>query len=451
MVLVASSAVLSATLLLAGPAQGHGGGDIAPPAAPAGAVAADAPVQSENLRSVASVPGQLGISGCFLSSAPLYVTSGLDSLRVFDVSWPRAPELVGRLDDVVFENEAMNCGERRTSDGVERFALIGVDLVQASPADPQHVNVGGGELVVVDVTDPTDPTIRSRTPASTSTHTVACVEERDCDHAYTAGGRGEFSVLDLRDLDRPTEVDARPDADGTQAFASPTAGHKWNFDAAQVGTHTGFGGASMWDVSRPRHPELLTTTGAAGRGESARFPGYNDFILHNSFRPHARAFSPGAPPSLENGNVLLVTEEDYEQTDCSLAGSFQTWWVKRLDGTPSAIVPLDKVELADLGTFPLPRGAFCSAHWFDYRPGGLVASGFYGGGTQVLDVRDPRDITSYGHSVWGASQVWDAMWVPVYRDGRATQRRTDVVYAVDLVRGLDVYDVRVPGEPAHRG
>ena len=129
-------------------------------------------------------------------------------------------------------------------------------------------------------------------------------------------------------------------------------------------------------------------------------------------------------PSFAHGNVLLVTEEDYEQTDCSKAGSFQTWWVKKLDGTKNAIVPLDKVELADLGTFPLPVGAFCSSHWFDYRPGGLVAAGFYGGGTQVLDVRDPRHIKPYGHSVWGASEVWDAMWVPVYRDGKMT-RGTD--------------------------
>jgi hypothetical protein len=149
---------------------------------------------------------------------------------------------------------------------------------------------------------------------------------------------------------------------------------------------------------------------------------------------------------LANGNVLLVTEEDYEQTDCSQAGSFQTWWVKRLDGTKDAIVPLDKVELSDLGSFPSPHGAFCSSHWFDYRHGGLVAVGFYGGGTQVLDVRNPRDIKPYAHSVHGASEVWDAMWVPVYEKGRQTGRKTRLLYSIDLVRGLDVYRVTLPGQ-----
>ena len=141
-----------------------------------------------------------------------------------------------------------------------------------------------------------------------------------------------------------------------------------------------------------------------------------------------------------------MTEEDYEQPDCSKAGSFQTWWVKRLDGTKNAIVPLDKVELADLGTFPLPVGAFCSSHWFDFHPSGIVAAGFYGGGTQFIDVRKPKDIKSYGHATWGASEVWDSYWMPVYsKSGVMTAKKTNLAYSVDLVRGIDVYRVDLPG------
>ena len=447
-VLVATVAV-GASLNMAAPASALSSEEARARAAALNATAA--PVESDRIAHVASNPGQLAISGCFMRTAPLFVTSGVDTVKVWDVSKPRAPELTGTLPNALFENEAMNCGERRTKHGVERFALIGVDSVQASPSDPQHVNVGGNELIVVDVSDPANPTIRSRTPGSTSTHTVACVDAANCTTAYSAGDDGVgFSVFNLRDLDAPQEVDADRSTEGVQPFASPTAGHKWNFDAAGYGTHTGWGGASMWDTEHPRHPRLVTTTGAAGRGEDPDHPGWNDFILHNAFRPNAGAFKPNASPSVAHGNVLLVTEEDYEQTDCSKAGSFQTWWVKRLDGTKSAIVPLDKVELADLGTFPLPQGAFCSSHWFDFRPGGLVAAGFYGGGTQVLDVRNPRDIKPFAHSVWGASEVWDAMWVPVYKNGRMTSGRTRVVYAIDLVRGLDVYAVDVAGNATTR-
>jgi hypothetical protein len=403
-------------------------------------------VESGNIAHLGAHPTQVGISGCFMRSAPVFVTSGLDSVRVWNVADPARPRVVGTMVNAVFENEAMSCGERRTRQGVQRFVLIGVDLVQSAPTDIQHVNLGGNELIVVDVTTPSSPRILSRTPATTSTHTVACVDAARCRYAYSAGGRKDFSVFDLRNLRRPVEVDAKPRQAGLQPFASPTGGHKWNFDNRGFGTHTGYDGASMWRTTHPARPRLVTTTGAAGAGDDPRHPGWNDFILHNSFRPNAHRFKPMRRPSLANGNILLTTEEDYEETDCTKAGSFQTWWVKRLDGTRSAIVPLDKVELADLGSFPLPAGGFCSSHWFDFRPGGLVAVGFYGGGTQVLDVRNPRDIKPYAHSVWGLSEVWDAMWVPVYRKGRQTGARTNVVYSIDLVRGLDVYAVDVPGD-----
>ena len=447
--LAALAGLTVALVAAAAPAQAHG--DPGRIDAIRSTVAPDSSVPlvtSPNVSLVSSRPGTAGISGCFLRTDELFVTSGIDSVRVYDVADPASPQQVGVLPNALFENEAMSCGERRTKDGIRRFALIGVDLVQASPSDPQHVNAGGNELVVVDVTDPAHPTIASRTPGSTSTHTVACIDETDCRFAYSAGdsGSGSFSIFDLNDLANPVELDSDPAQAGTQPFTSPTAGHKWNFDDAGFGTHTGFDGSAIFDVSTPTKPRLVTTTGAAGRGEDPAYPGYNDFIHHNSFRPNARAFRPGAPPSFANGNVLLVTEEDYEQVDCSQAGSFQAWHVKRLDGTPDAIVPLDKVELADLGSFPVPAYAFCSAHWFDYHPSGIVAVGFYGGGLQLIDARDPQNLAPFGHATWGASEVWDAYWAPVYtKSGVRTSKSTNLVYTIDLVRGLDVYRVDLPG------
>ena len=448
----AGAAVLLSTAGAAAPASAHGDADRIERLRTEMAADSNLPlIASPNVDHLASVPGSAGISGCFTKTAPLFVMSNLDSVRVYDVSKPAAPELTGVLPSLQFENEAMNCGERRTRRGTQRFSLVGVDLYQASPGDIEHANVrpagGGYELVVVDVTDPADPHIRSRVRGTTSTHTVTCVEASDCRYAYSAGSGTShtFSIFDLRNLDRPRELDSDRTKPGVQPFRSPTAGHKWNFDNAGFGTHTGFDGSAIFDVSHPRRPRLVTTTGRAGRGEDPRHPGWNDFIHHNSFRPNAKAFRPDAKPSFDNGNVLLVTEEDYEQTDCSKAGSFQTWRVKRLGGRPAQIVPLDKVELSDLGSFPMPHDAFCSAHWFDYHPSGIVAVGFYGGGTQFLDVRNPRDIKPYGHATWGASEVWDTYWVPRYTKSGAARGKTNIAYSVDAVRGLDVYRVDLPG------
>ena len=455
--LAAGAAVLLTAVSAASPAAAHGDQERMERLRSELSADSNVPlIASPNVELLASVPGSTGISGCFMKTSPLFVMSNLDSVRVYDVSKPAAPELTGVLPSLQFENEAMNCGERRTPKGTQRFSLIGVDLYQASPGDIEHVNdpaTGGYELIVVDVTDPADPQIRSRVRGTTSTHTVACVQETDCRYAYSAGdsrdGKSDtFSIFDLRNLDKPRELDSNPDLAGIQPFSSPTAAHKWNFDNAGYGTHTGFEGSSIFDVSDPRKPRLVTTTGRAGRGDHPDYAGYNDFIHHNSFRPNAKAFRPNARPSYANGNILLVTEEDYMQTDCAQAGSFQTWHVKRLNGRPGQIVPLDKVELSDLGTFPMPQDAFCSAHWFDYHPSGVVSVGFYGGGTQFVDVRKPRDIKPYGHATWGVSEVWDAYWVPRYTKAGVARGKTNLAYSVDAVRGLDVYRVDLPGGPS---
>jgi hypothetical protein len=89
--------------------------------------------------------------------------------------------------------------------------------------------------------------------------------------------------------------------------------------------------------------------------------------------------------------------------------------------------------------------AFCSAHWFDYHPSGIVAQGYYEGGLRLLDVRDPRDIKEYGYVASGLSEVWDAYWAPARnKNGVATGGKTNIVYTVDAVRGVDVYTVDLP-------
>lgn len=460
------AALLAAPVLALGfaaPAVAHDGSDAPDPrldpariAALPGINTSATGLMSDTVTHVANAPGAVGISGCFAKSASYFYLSGLDSISVYDVSEPTSPELVGKLDNLVFENEAMNCGERRTKDGVERFVLVGNNLYDYSSSDPEG-SAGStleDEVIIVDVTDPTNPHIRSRLTTTTGAHTVACIRDTACDYAYSSGGSQGFSVIDLRDLDAPKEIDGDAVVDGVQPFGSATGGHKWNF-AAGYGIHTGRTGTRILDVSDPLQPEALATTGEAGQGKNpdGTANGYNDFIHHNSFWPNAAGFTHDAAPSLANGNVLLVTEEDYENPDCATAGSFQAWHVKslRADGS-GEIVPLDKAELADLGTFPSPVGGFCSSHWFDYHPSGLAAVGFYGGGTQFVDVRNPRDLQSYGHAVWGASEVWDTYWVPVYNNNDiATGKRTNLAYSVDLVRGLDVYRVDLPGTESTSG
>jgi hypothetical protein len=413
------------------------------------------------------VPGTVAISGVFSRSAPYFYVSGVDSVSVIDVSDPRNPKLAGKLVNAVFENEAMTLGERIGKDGkIQRFVLVGNDLGQAT-IDPKTGTklgrIGGRQLTVVDVTDPANPHIAGQTPSTgkdavtTSTHTVACMNP-SCSIAYTAGDDAhKVSIIDLSDLSKPHEIKTfvSPATWENPVFSSP-AGHHWNVDGAGIAWHAGAGGSAAFDISDPLNPKLLNGTDANGRKSP-----YNDFIEHNIQRPNALAFKPGKPLGVQNGNVALITEEDYandgDEVECDKAGTFQTWEIPDLDGAAyRAKNPKsepDKGDLHVLDTFsaPLegggglttPVGGFCSAHWFDFHPSGIVALGNYQQGLRLIDVRNPRDLKQFGFFTGGGTEVWDAYWAP-QRDKSGTVvpgRKTNIVYTVDAVQGVGVYEV----------
>lgn len=470
------------------------------------AAAADVPGVSKNVTMIRTVGAGAGattqtslISGTFAHTGNFFYTSRANGLSVFDTTDPRDPRLVGTTAQVEFENESMTYAEKVVNGVLRRFVFVGNDLVQvtgagtgtpSNPGTPPAVlgRAGGKQVVVFDVTTASAPVEYVRFNTTTSSHTLQCVT-LSCEYAYTAGGKGVFSVLDLTRLgdsalDGTTALGRQTSFGELKTVASPSAkssfaaGHYWDFDTEtsrsgrKVGWHTGGGGASAFDVTDPANPTLLATTNSFGT--SVPQPtnpvaddghNYNDFILHNSRRPNADRFMPGtdATPSVMAGNVLVVTEEDYANNGgeavCSQSGSIETWAVPSLPGMDpgsntgtGAIYPLDKLNPIG-GTLPVTAAApgaaqaFCSAHWFDYHQDGFLAQGFYQGGLQIIDVRDARHLSSYGfYKLPGATEVWDAYWVPV-RDGVGvdTGQKTNVVYTADLVAGLGVYDVALPG------
>ena len=421
-------------------------------------------VTSSNVKKIGGIPETTAISMEFARTGPYAYVSSLDTISVLDLTDPRSPRLRGTLTQALFENEAMTYGERREDGVLTRFVIAGIDLLRASTDDPDHVNVDDGpQIAIIDVTDPDRPFTRSVTPVgdvTTSTHTVQCVDAFDCRYAYSAGSRGSFSILDLSDLDAPRQIGVvRSPAAGPNPVFARGAGHYWDFDG-RLGWHTGSGGAAAFDVSNPAAPVLVNATDANGTA-----PGLNDFIHHNSMRPNADAFTAGAAPSIANGNVLLVTEEDYandgDEVVCSRAGSFQTWYVPDLDGAAyraknpdgtkvgvGTISPLDSTNAPaefEAGATP-PATAFCSAHWFDVHQSGFVAQGWYGAGLRILDVRNARDIRQLGYATGVATEVWDAYWVPVRNAaGKAVPgKKTNLVYTADAVRGVEVFEVTLP-------
>ena len=423
---------------------------------PAGAV--PTPVIAKNLELLTTFPDAGAISTAFSKTSPTMYVNTLNGISTYDISTPESPKLLGYLPMPHFENERMTMGER--ADGT-KFVLVGVDIYGVTPDDPAASNGGDGyELIVIDVTDPTAPFIRGRTATTTSVHTVRCISE-DCTYAYSAGAydAGKFSIFDLTDLDAPTEIKTVTSTAGE--------GHQWDYDESGLLWHSGFGGVAAYDVTDPLNPVPLASTnrdGVAGRSK------YNNFILHNSYRPFAQNFgqtpgTDGVPssgaPALENGNILLATEEDYDNPVCggdAGEGTFSTWHIPYLDAQRNAednpsgkpgngkIVPLDNwnTEILDSGQ-GTPVGALCSAHYFTVDEAGFVAQGWYQQGTRILDVRDPRDIKQVGYFFTGAMETWMPYFVPEYDEaGVQTGNVTDLIYTNDVVRGIDVLRFTAP-------
>lgn len=436
----------------------------------------DTPVLSDNIEIVGAHPDASIISTEFFSDEPVMVASTLTGVRTYDVSDPEHPQLLGAVPMAMFQNENIKLGER--DDGT-KLALVGYDAAGASPtSDPTDVG-GYDELVVIDVTDPTDPTISARLETNTRTHTIGCANA-ECTHAFTSGDsaesgdeQGSFDVIDLSELTDPKIVAT---VEGTHtandSFSSPI-GHDWDVDAAGIAWWVGTGGIAAYDVGDPTEPVLLNSS-----DEHSTESTWNSYVSHNSQRPNAEAFRhhpgqgrgpdgngpPGGEqwgasgaPDPDSGNVLLVTEEELSDNTCDDQGGFQTWHVPDLnpainpDAEPEAgtITPLDEwqPELPQTGA-NLPVAAFCSAHYFEMNePLEVVAQGWYQQGLRFLDYSDPENIEQVGYYLSGSAQeTWGASWVPEYDDdGSATGELTDLVYTEDPTRGMEILRVDLEG------
>lgn len=405
---------------------------------------------SDNVNLVGTLPEGAGaISMAFSSDTPHMYLSTLKAIQIYDISDPKQPQLVGVEPLPHYQNEAMSLGERKNGD---KFLIVASNLVAVSRADMATTN---RYIIVVDVTDPSAPRAVAGMPTESRTHTVSCTTP-SCEWAYTDGrSEGKISIIDLRDWKAPAMA-------GTYGSVVPQ-GHDQDVDDAGIMWHVGGQGAVALDVRKPTRPVPVASTNFQGVGNPNRNDenAWNNFIMHNSARPNAKRFKTDSAPSLKNGNVFLVTEEDTGAGECgSKYGNFSTWHIPYIDAKRyerdnpgmdpgnGSIVPLDSWYPEDAGVY----GGNCSAHYFDYHEGGFVAQGWYELGARILDVRDPADIKQVGYLIApGATETWAAYWVPQRNArGKSTGRSSNIVYTADAVRGVDILEFDLPRTSAAR-
>src|SRR4051794_17297903 len=374
--------------------------------APLVSAEADPPLAtSDNVQLLDHIPGTA--AGMNFKDHYAYV-SGWSGITVLDIAQPAAPKVVGEMPLPHFENEDVDlCGDILTvvNDRATR------DL--------------GAIMYVVSIKNRTSPSVVAVLPLGLTGNGrgaghIANFVKSDCSQVWVDGG-DHVEVVDLT-------VPAAPKSLGKfESAASMSDAFKVTHDSELDSTGTvwsvGGGGAAGYRLTAdPLAPQLLGTTGTAGKNPSP----YNDFILHNSQR---------------RGKTLLVTEEDYIDTSetppggCRGQGKFETWDLSGL--SKGAIKPVGTWETELNGLFTsgaidskAPVTVNCSSHWFDAK-NGIAAVGWYEQGIRFLDYRDPKNITQVGYYIPANGSTWAAYWSPTDRSGQ-------IAYTADAYRGVDV-------------
>ncbi|HEV8420005.1 MAG TPA: hypothetical protein VGR13_01475, partial [Actinomycetota bacterium] len=208
--------------------------------------------------------------------------TGPAGLTVLDIIAPAAPAKVAFFPLPHFENEDVD--------------LCGNLLLITNDRESRDL---GAILYVLSIASPTQPELLAALPLGlTGQGRGAChianFVKPDCTQAWIDGGN-LVEVVDLtipsqpRSLGKFESVASRSDAFMvTHDTEADPKGMLWS---------VGGGGAAGYRLTAdPLNPEFVASTSPDGINPSP----FNDFILHNSQR---------------NGNVLLITEEDYVDTD----------------------------------------------------------------------------------------------------------------------------------------
>jgi hypothetical protein len=385
------------------------GGAAALTAAPASAE--DIPVEpplaaSSNVHTVAHIPGSA--AGMTFKDHYAFL-SGWGGITVLDIADADSPDVVGGLPLPHFENEDVD--------------LCGNTLLVVNDRVTRDI---GSVMYVISIANPTSPTVAAVLPlgwtgnAGRGSGHIANFVKTDCSQAWIDGG-DHVEVVDLTVPSAPRSLgkfaSAAADSDAFRVS------HDTELDSTGTVWNVGGGGAAGYRLTaNPLAPQLVGTTGDAGRNPSP----YNDFILHNSQR---------------RGKTLLLTEEDYVDTDevppggCRGQGKFETWDLSGLKS--GAITPQDTWETELNGMFTggavdskAPVTVNCSSHWFDAKDG-VAAVGWYEQGVRFLDYRTPTDIKQVGYYIPANGSTWAAYWSPTDPNG-------EVVYTADAYRGVDV-------------
>lgn len=358
-----------------------------------------------------------GASDATLLGDRLYVSS-FRGFSIYDVSDPLDPVQLSSepLVPALFNEQPQTNGEILLLSRDSRFTPSGTPLPPV-----------GGVLDVWDVRDSRNPVklgeYESSRPPGQRDHIWACV--LDCSYAYSAGG----TILDLSDPAAPT----RAAADWTSV-----APYRLMHHITEITPGILFVGAVpsyLLDARDPLEPRVLTRFEPPVTSIDVGFMG--ESIPARTAWPNAEV---DGFEGLRGDRYALLSMETPFTGPCDGEddGQFVTYDTTRWRTQGFAIA--DSYRLGTNGTYrdgnPPANVVGCSAYGFAARPGygptgRQVAVVFFEHGVRLLEIDQQGAISEAGgftpHAGASAAPIWIS---------------EDVLYAIDLNRGIDILRVR---------
>jgi hypothetical protein len=377
----------------------------------------------------------------------LYVGAYGLGFRIFDISDPEKPQLIGQY---LPGKRADAVPDAAVFDGRHIAVLNGTNRLAVSTSDSTNPNTNKTEFL--DVTDPATPRLlwEFNGPTHGEAHNGDIVDERRIWLPSGGSGTNGLRIYDLSPLlQSPAAAPVSLLASGTTNGQNPVElwkqsphyrgdpatepafththdisvyvdrpvlqpdGSVQNRDIvllAEGGSYANNAGNTgslfIIDITDPRNPVVLN------RWRHAAAPGHHPIRYY-----HEAQFLDGDP------NVILVTDEDLHN-GCGNAGGIVAIRVSgSLTGEPTEL----SEWFIPVGT-PAP---VCSVHVFSSE-GSLVFLGSYNAGLQVVDYSDPARPVQAASYIAPGTTAWGAL----YHEG--------YIYVGDMARGLDVYELDDP-------
>jgi hypothetical protein len=292
-------------------------------------------------------------------------------------------------------------------------AVVKPGLIAIGYHSSTCAGIGSG-VRLIDVKNPKAPKfLGAVNDLPGGTHTLTVYPGQPIIYASPGGlnnGDGIEQILDVSNPKAP-EVAA--------TFTPNPAGcHDVSFyvtEEMQIAACAGFGETQLWDVSDPLAPETI-----------------GHIVNPAIFFHHSAAFT-------YDGHYLVLGDEAFVATDCLGAPTGALWIYDITDPTTPLLQGFFKINRSDapVSSPDIDRGAWCTAHIFNFVPGTytLVAS-WYAGGMNVIDWSNPMSPQEIAYYRTPDVNYWSAYWY----DGR--------IWANDRERGaLDVFAVEGLEEP----